>query len=76
MLEPGTEFIPGVHVDAVCEHLQAMIEDRIKDMIVNIPPGFAKSMICAVFMPAWVWIRKPDYRFPVATRRSMPSGIA
>jgi len=63
VLEPGTEFIPGLHVDAVCLHLQAMIEDRIKDLIVNIPPGFAKSMICAVFMPAWVWIRKPDYRF-------------
>ena len=63
VLEPGTKFIPGVHVDAVCLHLHAMIEDRIKDLIVNIPPGFAKSMICAVFMPACVWIRKPDYRF-------------
>jgi hypothetical protein len=26
------------HVDAVCEHLQAMIEDRIKDLIINNPP--------------------------------------
>jgi hypothetical protein len=26
VLEPGTQFIPGLHVDAVCEHLQAMIE--------------------------------------------------
>ena len=30
VLEPGTRFIPGLHVDAVCEHLQAMMEGRIK----------------------------------------------
>jgi predicted phage terminase large subunit-like protein len=63
VLEPGTKFIPGVHVDAVCLHLQAMIEGRIKDLLINIPPGFAKSMICAVFMPAWVWVNDPGYRF-------------
>ena len=63
VLEPGTDFIPGLHVDAVCEHLQAMMEGRIKDLIVNIPPGFAKSMIGCVFMPAWVWIKDPKYRF-------------
>jgi hypothetical protein len=63
VLEPGTKFIPGVHVDAVCLHLQAMIEGRIKDLLINIPPGFAKSLIGAVFMPAWVWIKDPGYRF-------------
>jgi hypothetical protein len=70
VLEPGTKFIPGIHVDAVCLHLQAMIEGRIKDLIVNIPPGFAKSMISAVFMPAWVWIRKPEYRFLFASYKA------
>jgi predicted phage terminase large subunit-like protein len=63
VLEPGTPFVDGIHVDAICEHLQAMIEGRIKDLIINIPPGLAKSMICAVFFPAWVWIKRPEYRF-------------
>jgi predicted phage terminase large subunit-like protein len=63
VLEPGTLFVDGIHVDAICEHLQAMIEGRIKDLIINIPPGFAKSMLCAVFFPAWVWIKRPEYRF-------------
>jgi hypothetical protein len=63
VLEPGTTFIPGMHVDAVCLHLQALIENRIKDLAVNIPPGFAKSLIAAVFFPAWVWIKRPEYRF-------------
>ena len=68
VLEPGTKFIPGVHFDAVCLHLQAMIECPIKDLLINIPPGFAKSMIGAVFMPAWVWIKDPGYRFLFSTR--------
>ena len=62
MLEPGTKFIPGVHVDAVCLHLQAMIEAASGPADQH-PPGFAKSMICAVFMPAWVWVNDPGYRF-------------
>src|ERR1700676_1222224 len=60
VLEPSTKFIPGLHVDAVCQHLQAMMEGRIKDLIVNIPPGFAKSMMGCVFLPAWVWIKNPS----------------
>ena len=70
MLEPGTKFIPGIHVDAVCLHLQAMIEDRLKTLIINIPPGFAKSMIGAVFFPAWVWIKRPEYRFLFASYKA------
>src|SRR5207302_6927624 len=63
VLEPGTKFIPGIHVDPVCLHLQALLEGKIKDLLINIPPGFAKSMIGCVFMPAWVWINHPEFRF-------------
>ena len=70
VLEPGTPFVDGIHVDAICDHLQAMIEDRIKDLIINIPPGFAKSMIAAVFFPAWVWIKHPEYRFLYASYKA------
>jgi hypothetical protein len=62
--------VDGTHVDAICDHLQAMIEDRIKDLIINIPPGFAKSMLCTVFFPAWVWIKRPEYRFLFASYKS------
>lgn len=63
VLEPSTEFVPGLHVDAICEHLQAVAEDRITDLIINVPPGHAKSLITCVFWPAWVWIRNPEKRF-------------
>jgi hypothetical protein len=78
VLEPETPFVEGMHVRAVCDHLQALTEGRIRNLIVNIPPGHAKSLLTAVFWPAWVWIDHPEarwlfssYREPLATRDSV-----
>ena len=67
-----------MHVRAVCDHLQAVSEGRIRNLIVNIPPGHAKSLLIAVFWPAWVWIDHPEarwlfssYREPLAIRDSV-----
>ena len=54
LLEPATPFVEGMHVRAVCEHLQAVAEGRLRNLIINIPPGHAKSLLTAVFWPAWV----------------------
>ncbi len=70
VLEPGTKFIPGMHVDAVCLHLQSMIEGVFKDLIINIPPGFAKSMIGAVFFPAYRFLFS-SYKAEYAVRDSV-----
>src|SRR5215472_6890803 len=78
VLEPDTPFVDGMHVRAICEHLQAVTEGRIRNLIINIPPGHAKSLLVAVFWPAWVWITHPEtrwlfssYREPLATRDSV-----
>src|SRR5450631_3353732 len=78
LLEPATPFVEGMHVHAVCEHLQAVAEGRIRNLIVNIPPGHAKSLLTAVFWVAWSWIDHPEarwlfssYREPLATRDSV-----
>src|ERR1022692_2915995 len=60
VLEPGTEFVEGIHIDAICAHLQAVTEGRIQNLIINVPPGHAKSLLTGVFWPAWVWIEHPD----------------
>jgi len=78
VLEPSSELVPGVHVDAICAHLQAVTEGRIGNLIINVPPGHAKSLLVAVFWPAWVWIDHPEsrwlfasYREPLAVRDSL-----
>lgn len=78
VLEPDTPFVDGLHVRAICEHLQAVTEGRIRHLIINVPPGHAKSLLTAVFWPTWVWISHPQTRWlfsshrePLATRDSL-----
>jgi hypothetical protein len=78
VLEPGTELVEGIHIDAICCHLQAVTEGRIPNLIINVPPGHAKSLLTGVFWPAWAWIEHPEsrwlfssYREPLAVRDSV-----
>ena len=38
------------------------LEQRIQNLVINIPPGTAKSRIVSVYFPAWVWLRCPTWR--------------
>src|SRR5215467_2214405 len=70
ILEPATPFMPGMHVEAICLHLQAVTEGRLRDLIINVPPGHAKSLLTCVFWPAWMWIRHPEVRFLFSSHRA------
>lgn len=50
------------HLDAICMHLQAVAEGRIKRLLVNMPPGHGKSKLFSVLWPAWMWLRRPGWR--------------
>ncbi|HVN21113.1 MAG TPA: phage terminase large subunit [Dongiaceae bacterium] len=69
VLEPYTKFVDGIHIDAICEHLQAVTEGRIDNLIINVPPGHAKSLTTAVFWPAWAWIDHPETRWLFSSYR-------
>lgn len=45
----------GWPIEAVAEHLQAVVDGDIKRLIINIPPRMGKSSICSVALPAWCW---------------------
>jgi len=55
VLEPGQPYLHGWHIDAVCEHLEAITDGRLTRLLINIPPGTMKSLIASVFWPAWEW---------------------
>lgn len=38
-------------------------QKRIKDLVVNVPPGTSKSSIISICLNAWVWIHNPSMRF-------------
>ena len=66
-IEPGRDFYDNWHIDAVSEHLQAVVEGKIKRLIINIPPRHMKSISVAVALPAWTWTIQPSKRFLFAS---------
>ena len=64
-LEPGTPFVPGWPVEAICEHLEAVSNGDIKRLVINVPPGCMKSLTTNVFWPAWEWgpRKQPNLRY-------------
>lgn len=48
-------FTHGWPIEAVAEHLQAVVDGEIKRLIINIPPRCSKSSLCSVAFPAWTW---------------------
>ena len=55
ILEPTTPYRHGWHVDAIAEHLEAVSLGQIQNLVINVPPGYMKSLETSVFWPAWEW---------------------
>ena len=65
VLEPGRRYVHGWLVEAICEHLEAVTAGLINRLMINVPPGSAKSLLVSVFWPAWEWGPKghTSYRY-------------
>ncbi len=63
IVEPATVFVPGWHLDAICEHLQAVSSGELRNLLINIPPRHAKSLCVSVFWMCWLWASRPQTRW-------------
>lgn len=55
VLEPGRPLVTGWAIEAVAAHLEAVTRGEIQYLLINVPPGMMKSLMVAVFWPAWEW---------------------
>ena len=55
VLEPAMVYTHNWHIDAVCEHLEAVTAGEITRLLINVPPGTMKSLLSGVFWPSWEW---------------------
>lgn len=55
IVEPNRVYAHNWHIDAICEHLEAVVNGEIRNLLINMPPRHMKSLLCSVFFPAWVW---------------------
>lgn len=54
-LEPGVDFVTGPAIETMARHLEAVTRGEVRRLLMNVPPGFTKSMMTNVFWPAWEW---------------------
>lgn len=50
-------FMANWAIDAVCDHLEAVMMGEIPRLLINIPPRCSKTTIVSIMFPAWVWMR-------------------
>lgn len=67
ILEPDNPFVDNWHIGCICEHLEAVTALEIRQLIINIPPRFAKSLLVSVYWFAWVWTLNPYSRWIYST---------
>lgn len=62
IIEPGHDFVRSWHHNFICEHLEAVKAGQIKQLLITIPPGMTKSILCSVVFQPWVWTTQPTAR--------------
>lgn len=50
------------HTDEENAAYSATDAQRAQELVINVPPGTAKSRIVSVMFPAWAWLHEPSYR--------------
>lgn len=56
------------HIPYLCKQMQIVVErvhlrkPRDYDLVINLPPGTTKSLICTVFLVPWIWTNYPYFR--------------
>ncbi len=58
VVEPGPLDI-NWHVECLCEHFEAVANQQVLRLLINVPPRHMKSLVANVFFPAWVWANRP-----------------
>jgi predicted phage terminase large subunit-like protein len=55
------------HMDAICDHMQALARGDIPSnrLLINVPPGASKSTLVGVMYSAWLWgpVGQPWHRY-------------
>lgn len=70
------ELVENFHIKYLCDELQKVGEavlageDKLHDLIINIPPGTTKSTIASVMFPAWLWTRQQSLKILTGSHSS------
>ena len=74
-LKPDDAYLHNWHLDAICEHLEAVTRGEITRLQVWVPPVSMKTLLVSVMWPAWEWTHSPRTRYWSASYSEPLSGI-
>lgn len=62
IVEPSRPLEWAPYIDWVCEELEDVTRGEVRELVICLPPGMAKSLLVSVFWHAWMWIERPNLR--------------
>lgn len=63
VVEPKRPYQHNWHIDAICEHLEAINAGQIRNLVINMPPRHSKSTLISVMWFCWTWTHSPERRW-------------
>ncbi len=63
ILKPAELYKHNWHIDAICDHLEAVSRGEIRFLQIWVPRGTMKSLNVSVLWPAWEWTFDPGKRY-------------
>lgn len=67
VVEPARPYVANWHIDAICDHLEAVLSGELQHLLITVPPRHSKSLTVAVMWPCWAWIEQPYIRWLFAS---------
>jgi predicted phage terminase large subunit-like protein len=61
-LNPGADFLPNWHIDAIAHQLQRVRSGEVTRLIINMPPRYLKSLTVSVVFPAFLLGHNPHLK--------------
>ena len=62
LVASGKQLIDTWHIRAMCDHLTALADGRIRRLVVCLPPRLGKSVLCSIVFPSWLWAWRAETR--------------
>jgi len=67
VVEPGIRYVHNWHIDAICEHLEAIQRGQLRNLVITMPPRHMKSILVSVNFFCHTWINRPNLRLIYAS---------
>jgi len=61
-VEQNRPLLHNWHLDLVADELDGVIAGRVRELVICMPPGTAKSMLVSALLMPYAWLRRPEWR--------------